>query len=437
MRTLARLRNILFWSVLTASTVGPGTVAMCSKAGADFRAALLWCVLVAAFVAWVMQDGAGRLTIESGMSLGQAIRRLTPSGTRRVLRGLLTAFVVVGSFAYECNNFSGTAAVVPMLTDDDGVYTAIAALNGPICLVLLLAGTTQTVAMALGVVVGLMALAFAVVVANLGVPPGFGAGLLPSIPEGAAEVALGVMGTTSVPLNLLLSSSIARGASLQQMHEGVACASVLSGLISMLIQVAGARAHDLVEGGGSFSLVDLAHVFRRVGGGAGTWCFALGLYAAEMPSSCRLAQARRPRAAARARRYAAGISSSLTVPLGTALALEDLLGLRAEGRPMAKLDMARQTRTQLDPPPSGVHAARRALWRRVRERLRWSAGGRSAFMAAMVALSMIPSLLRLPTISVILTAQVAPPLDCAPLASQPPSHQLAARRWSTAASCPS
>ena len=31
---VASVRSVLLWTVLTASTVGPGTVAMCSKAGA-------------------------------------------------------------------------------------------------------------------------------------------------------------------------------------------------------------------------------------------------------------------------------------------------------------------------------------------------------------------------------------------------------------------
>ena len=32
---------------------------LCSKAGADFKTSLLWCVLVASVVAFVLQEGAG------------------------------------------------------------------------------------------------------------------------------------------------------------------------------------------------------------------------------------------------------------------------------------------------------------------------------------------------------------------------------------------
>ena len=91
---------------------------------------------------------------------------------------------------------SGTAAVVPMLTDSKGARVAMTVLNGPLCIALLLAGSTKTIGMALGAVVGLMTIAFGTVVAHVGAPHRFVDELLPSIPEGGAEVALGLMGTT-------------------------------------------------------------------------------------------------------------------------------------------------------------------------------------------------------------------------------------------------
>ena len=68
---VAHLRSLLVYSVLTASTIGPGTVAMCAKSGSEYDTALLWCVLVAAAVAWVMQQGSARLTLVSERTLGQ------------------------------------------------------------------------------------------------------------------------------------------------------------------------------------------------------------------------------------------------------------------------------------------------------------------------------------------------------------------------------
>ena len=95
-------------------------VAMCSKAGADFGASLFWCVIVAAAVAWVMQEGTGRLTLVAGQTLGEAVRTLTPSGLPLLGRHLLAAFALVGNFAYECNNFAGTMAAIDILLHPPG-----------------------------------------------------------------------------------------------------------------------------------------------------------------------------------------------------------------------------------------------------------------------------------------------------------------------------
>ena len=90
------LRSLLVYSVLTASTIGPGTVAMCAKSGSEYDTALLWCVLVAAAVAWAMQEGSARLTLASDRTLGQCLRALTATRPGlRVVRHLLLAFILV------------------------------------------------------------------------------------------------------------------------------------------------------------------------------------------------------------------------------------------------------------------------------------------------------------------------------------------------------
>ena len=53
--------ELLRWSVLAASTIGPGTVIVCSKAGADYALTLLWALVLASFVAYALQEGAARL----------------------------------------------------------------------------------------------------------------------------------------------------------------------------------------------------------------------------------------------------------------------------------------------------------------------------------------------------------------------------------------
>ena len=71
---LAELASMLYWTMLAACTVGPGTVVTCARAGAEFGLSLIWALLVAALIAFTLQEGTARLTIVSGLSLGQCLK---------------------------------------------------------------------------------------------------------------------------------------------------------------------------------------------------------------------------------------------------------------------------------------------------------------------------------------------------------------------------
>ena len=429
MRILAQLKSLLVYTVLTASTIGPGTVAMCSKAGSDFGNTLLWCVVVASATAMVMQEASARLTIHADLTLGQALRRITPHGALAVLRHAILAFIVIGSFAYECNNFAGVMASVEMVVTDSGTRYLINALLGPGCYLMLAYGNVDRISMLLSVVVLQMIVCFAAIIHGTGVSSTFAHGLVPTIPEGGGEMALGVMGTTAVPLNVLLASSVVRdaGGGLGAMRRGIAVASLLSAIISVLIQIVGDRASPRAEaeavvaaaglaaaGGGNstdasssphaFAMRDLLPVITATVGDGGVWGFALGL-------------------------FGAGVSSALTVALGTALAIEDILGFHAAPRTaLAALD--EQTGKAGSGGGGGggggggsgdgggggggVSRVLRVLaGGRRRRRLRawvasraWDNGGRHAFYLPFFCLAAVPSLLRLPTMIVIMVAQL-------------------------------
>ena len=449
-------RDLLVWTVLTASTIGPGTVTMCSKAGADFGTSLFWATVIAAIVAWVMQEGTGRLTIASGLTLGEAVRSLSPSGLPLLGRHLLALFCIVGNFAYQCNNFAGTMAAVEIMllppsqdsSDasselaaaavncslgapatsaqqhsrlDSGptlaVRQAVNALLWPLTFALFLSGTRR-LSLLCSAVVGGMILCFVVTLAGAGVPDVIEIlhGLVPSIPSGAAEVVLAVMGTTSIPVNILMGSSLARSAgSLSAMRHGVALASALSGLVSLLVQLVGTRVppHPPCL---PFELRDVAHVLQSVMGDAGFYGFGIGL-------------------------FGAGLSSALTIPMGCALSIEDLYGLHQQddasspgsgcgggggaaargGISSGVPSCARACGALADADGAlgsargggggsgrlgGRATAHGAGWSSWSHAKRWHVLIRPLSMAAFLGLSLLPSLLRLPTIAIITTAQV-------------------------------
>jgi NRAMP (natural resistance-associated macrophage protein)-like metal ion transporter len=103
-----RILNILFWSVVSAAFIGPGTVTTVTKAGAYYHYDLMWTIIFSIFAALLLQEASASITIYSGMNLGQAIAKYFQN---RKGRGLVLALVVgaiiLGSAAYETGNILG------------------------------------------------------------------------------------------------------------------------------------------------------------------------------------------------------------------------------------------------------------------------------------------------------------------------------------------
>ena len=70
--------------------------------------------------------------------------------------------------------------------------------QAPACIALLVRGEVGRLSTLLSAVVLLMIGCFSLIVARNGVPPALVGGLVPSIPDGAAETSLSLMGTTAV-----------------------------------------------------------------------------------------------------------------------------------------------------------------------------------------------------------------------------------------------
>ena len=71
---LNRLRNLGPGLLVTAAFIGPGTVTAASKAGADYRLALLWAVMFSLLATIVLQEMAARLAIVRRRGMREAVR---------------------------------------------------------------------------------------------------------------------------------------------------------------------------------------------------------------------------------------------------------------------------------------------------------------------------------------------------------------------------
>lgn len=296
------LGSVLFWSVISAAFIGPGSVTACAIAGSKFGLQLLWVLTFATLGTVWLQEAAARITIATGRDLGQVITQ-TYAGTkgRWIAWGLFLA-VFLGCAAYQAGNILGAVSglallsglPVPMLTIGVGV----------VCMIFLWIGSTQGLANFLGIIVFAMGGAFVYVAFGTPVTPAelTKALVMPSIPSGSLLLVNSLIGTTIVPYNLFFGSSIvpAGGSSAQSLSEmrlGIWVAVVLGGIISVVLLLAGLLIPE------DFSYAHMAQVLSdRLGPWAGS-LFAFGL-------------------------FAAGFASSLTAPLAASVTAQSLLGVR-------------------------------------------------------------------------------------------------------------
>lgn len=299
---MSRLARVLFWSILPAAFIGPGTVTTCASAGVAFGYALLWALTFSTVATVVLQEASARVTVVSGRNLAQAIRARFRGGAAGVLVLLLVlGAVVLGNAAYEAGNVLGASAGAALGTDlSPRAATAVIAVGAA---AVLWVGTPRLVGTLLAATVGVMGVAFLVTGVLGAHPPGevLRGALVPTVPAGAGLLVLGLVGTTVVPYNLFLGSGIAAGQSLAELRFGIGVAVGLGGVISMGIVLAGVG----VAPPFGYEAVSAA-LSARMGAWAGP-LFAWGL-------------------------FAAGFSSAVTAPMAAAVTARGLFaGADADG----------------------------------------------------------------------------------------------------------
>ena len=61
---LKEVISMLYWSMLAACTVGPGTVVTCARAGAEFQLSLIYVLVFASAMAFILQVTETKLKYE-------------------------------------------------------------------------------------------------------------------------------------------------------------------------------------------------------------------------------------------------------------------------------------------------------------------------------------------------------------------------------------
>jgi Mn2+/Fe2+ NRAMP family transporter len=293
---MKRLPDLLFWAVIAAAFIGPGTITTAARAGSDFGFALAWALLFSTIACLVLQEASGRITVTTGKEMGEAIRlRFAHSRWAGGIPMIVAVGIVLGCAAYEAGNLLGGVAGLQLISDVPAPLLTL--IVGAAAAALLALGNTTWIARILGALVALMGIAFLVTASLLGpnLMELFSGLIIPRIPQGSTLLVLGLVGTTVVPYNLFLGSALARGSRLGEMRLGLALAIGGGGLISLGVLVVGTTL------GGGLEFGRLATVLSRELGRGSEVALALGL-------------------------FGAGFTSAITAPLAAAITTRTLVG---------------------------------------------------------------------------------------------------------------
>ncbi len=298
MSTKKRILNILFWSVVSAAFIGPGTITTAAKSGAEFGTELLWALIFSTFACLLLQEAAARLTIVSGKNLGQAIaEQFEKSKSKLWILLLVLGAIVLGAAAYEMGNILGAVAGFGLIFNVSP--TIMVLIIGAVAAVILNIPSLKIVSRIMGFVVVIMGLGF-LITAFL-IQPSFteiAYGIIPKVPTTASAgvLVLGLIGTTIVPYNLFLGSGIAGvKQGVKEMRIGLTVAIILGGVFSIAALIVGTAIS------GTFSFEALAKALNGKIGAAGKYLLGFGL-------------------------FAAGFTSAVTAPLASAITLKSLFG---------------------------------------------------------------------------------------------------------------
>ncbi len=273
------ISSVILWSVISAAFIGPGTVTTAATAGSLFQLDLLWAVTFATIACILLQEVSGRLTIVSGLTMGQALSRKYGEQKSTWLKFLLGGPVILGCAAYEAGNILGAVSGLNLMSSVDTKILTIV-ITG-VSAIILWTGKRNAIGWLMTFLVALMGVAFFALAIHT--PFTFTdylkSSLLPNLPAGSELLTLGLVGTTIVPYNVFLGSGISKGQTVPLMRIGLTISVLIGGLITAAILIAGTS----VKSFSNFN--ELAQALTENSGAIGGLALGIGLFAAGFSSA--------------------------------------------------------------------------------------------------------------------------------------------------------
>jgi Mn2+/Fe2+ NRAMP family transporter len=274
--------------LLAATGVGAGDLLTATLAGSEAGLAVIWAVVVGAFLKWVLGEGLTRWQLATGTTLLEGWNDKLGVGMRWVFFVYLALFsLVVGTALVSACGVAG-AAVLP-IGDLDTSRLVWGVIHSLIGLGMIWSGSFASFERIMSALVGLMFVT--VVVTAVASGPDWGAvamGFIPSMPATGSNWVLAVLGGVGGTVTLLAYGYWIREqgrvstADLANCRLDLALGNCLTGIFGIAVIILGSQL--TLEGSGNALAIEMADQLAQVMGPAGKWIFLAGFWAAVFSS---------------------------------------------------------------------------------------------------------------------------------------------------------
>jgi manganese transport protein len=290
--------------LIAAAFIGPGTVTLCTIAGASFGYSLIWAIILSIFSTIVLQEMSLRIGLITKMNLAQVIRiNIKSKFLNRLLLILIISSILIGNAAYEAGNITGASLGISAILNSQSI-NYIPIFVGLIAFIVLYQGDYKVLERSLVFLVLIMSISFFItaIITKPDINALINGVITPKIDSNNLTIILGLIGTTVVPYNLFLHSSLVsekwNSVNKLKVARFESFFSILiGGLVSLSIIITAASVNNKDVNG----VIDLAKGLEPLYGNFAIYFLGIGL-------------------------FASGITSSITAPLAAAYVAKSCFG---------------------------------------------------------------------------------------------------------------
>ena len=281
-------RDIGPGALIAAAFIGPGTVTLCTIAGASFGYSLIWAIILSIFSTIVLQEMSLRIGLITKMNLAEVIRiNIKSKFINRLFLVLIICSILIGNAAYEAGNITGASLGISAILNSESI-NSIPIFIGLIAFIILYQGNYKILERFLVLLVLIMSISFFItaIMTKPNIESLLNGILSPELNSNNIMVVLGLVGTTVVPYNLFLHSSLVSekwGSSnkLKVARFESFFSILIGGLISLSIIITAASVNNKDVNG----VIDLAKGLEPLYGKFAIYFLGIGLFASGITSS--------------------------------------------------------------------------------------------------------------------------------------------------------